>query len=250
MTDIKQKIRDRYNKIQAEKEEKEEIKEEIQIKKSESKTQKPINEQKSEEYEKKYWLKEEAVKREKKEKLNEDIFRKTIKNSVLDISIVSNNKVVDHFKIKDIGQDWIRSVKLNRSYFVPDRSEGFSEGFKTIFYYDANNISPLTALDKEEINEQNVIYTYGRLSDSRIKRFKFYMNANKVHYHKYDEKTRKIVPVVFKPTTMDSEFIDKLLNTTIVNDFLKIPEDFWETMKVPIIVGCIALVIIVMMFTM
>ena len=194
-------------------------------------------------------LKEEPL-RSKKEILNEDFFRKVTKNLYLDIYVLASNKVVDHFKIKDIGQDWIKSTKLNRSYLVPDRSEGYMEGFKTMFFYDAANISPLTQEDKNEIDKQNVVYTFARFSENKIKRFNFYLNANIKHYQKYDEKTQQITTVVLQPTTIDSALLERLINTDVVTKFLKIPSTMWEDLKVPIIAACIALTVIVMLITM
>jgi len=194
-------------------------------------------------------LKEEPL-RSKKEILNEDFFRKVTKNLYLDIYVLASNKVVDHFKIKDIGQDWIKSTKLNRSYLVPDRSEGYMEGFKTMFFYDAANISPLTQEDKNEIDKQNVVYTFARFSENKIKRFNFYLNANIKHYQKYDEKTQQITTVVLQPTTIDSALLERLINTDVVTKFLKIPSTIWEDLKVPIIAACIALTVIVMLITM
>lgn len=188
--------------------------------------------------------------RTRKEILNEDFFRKVTKNLYLDIYILASRRVVDHFKIKDIGQDWIKSTKLNRSYLVPDRTEGFSEGFKTMFFYDAASITPLTQEDMDEIDKQNVIYTFARFSENRIKRLKFYLKANPVHYQKFDERTQKIIPVVLKPTTMDSALLDKILNTEVVTNFLKIPTNIWEELKVPILVATAAIVLIVMLFTL
>ena len=158
--------------------------------------------------------------------------------------------MVDHIKIKDIGQDWVQSKKLNRAFLVPDRDEGFSEGMKTMFFYDANSITPLTQEDRGEIDKQNIIYTFARYSENRIKRYKFYMNANPKQYPVYDEKTQKLIKVVLQPTTIDSALIDRIINTDVVTKFLKIPSTIWEDLKVPIIVACIALTVIVMLFTM
>ena len=194
-------------------------------------------------------LKEEPL-RSKKEILNEDFFRKVTKNLYLDIYILASHKVVDHFKIKDVGQDWVKSTKLNRAYLVPDRSEGFMEGFKTMFFYDASNISPLTQEDIAEIEQQNTVYTFARFSENKIKRYKFYLNANPVHYQKYDEKTQKIITVVLQPTTIDSALLERLINTDVVTKFLKIPSTIWEDLKVPIIVACITLTVITMFITM
>lgn len=186
----------------------------------------------------------------RKETLNEDVFRKAIKNRFLDIYVLSSHMVIDHFKVRDIGQDWVKSEKLNRSFLIPDRSEGFTEGFKTMFFYDANNITPLTQEDKDDIDRQNTIYTFARFSENRIERFNFLLTKHPRNYQKFDEKTQKMTTVTLQPTTIDSALADRILNTNVVTEFLKIPTSMWEELKIPIIAACGALVIITMLLTM
>jgi len=221
----------------------------VETKKKDTKSGKNKKSDKTEIEDKAIELKRERL-RTRKEVLSEDYFRKRIKNHYLEIFVLSDNKVIDHFKISDLGQDWVRSEKMNRCFLIPDRSEGLSEGIKTMFFFDAHNISPLTKVDKKEMDDQNVIYTFDRNSDSKIKKFKFYMNANTKHYQRYNPDSRKIEPVYLKPTMIDSALVDKILNTEVVNKFLKIPSNMWEDLKIPIIVVCIAIVIITMLFTL
>jgi hypothetical protein len=66
---------------------------------------------------------------------------------------------------------------------------------------------------------------------------------------RYDEKTRKIQPFNWRPTTIDSSLLNSLLDTQIITDVIKTPVNIFEALKIPIIVGSICAVIIVMLLT-
>lgn len=190
--------------------------------------------------------------KQNKDLIANDIFNKLSKNSYLEIYIVSYNKIVDKIKVKDIGQKFVKSQKLNQAFILPDRSEGLQYGFKTIFFYDSGTSTPLTHLeeeDKEEIDKQDAVYIFGVKSNNKIQRFKAILTKNPVHMVRYDEKTRKIQPFSWRPTTIDSSLLNSLLDTQIITDVIKTPVNIFEALKIPIIVGSVCAVIIVMLLT-
>ena len=178
-----------------------------------------------------------------------DFFDRMGKTSTIEICIVSDNKILDRFRIKDCGQNIAISKKLNRAFIIPDRADGLHYGFSTIFFYDSENSTPLIKADKNEIDKTNEIYCYGINDENKIKRLYNRTIKTPEDLLKYDEKTRKITPAKFKQTTIDNKLLKGLIDTKIVTDLIKTPENIFEQLKLPIIVGCICLTVCVFMFS-
>lgn len=178
-----------------------------------------------------------------------DLFDKLAKTSTIDICIVSDGKIIDRFQQKDYGQNILISKKLNRAFIVPDRSDGLHYGFSTIFFYDSENSTPLIKKDKDLIDGQNNVYCYGVFSENKIQRLYNRVIKSPEDLIRYDKNTKKIAPMEFTQTTIDNKLLKGLIDTKIVTDLIKSPENIFEQLKLPIIVGCICLTIIVMLIT-
>ena len=66
---------------------------------------------------------------------------------------------------------------------------------------------------------------------------------------KYDKNTKKLSAMKFEQTTIDNKLLKGLIDTKIVTDLIKSPENIFEQLKLPIIVGCICLTICVIMLS-
>ena len=179
-----------------------------------------------------------------------DIFDKLAKTATLDICIISDNKILDRLRVNDTGQNIVVSSKLNRAFIVPDRSEGLHYGFTTYFFYDSDNSTPLIKADKKLIDNENNIYCYGVFDDNKIKRTLYRTIKTPDNLQKYDKDTKKCAPVEFKQTTIDNKLLKGLIDTKIIEDLIKSPENIFEQLKIPLIVGCICLTIIAFMFSL
>lgn len=179
-----------------------------------------------------------------------DLFDKLAKTSTLDICIVSDNKIIDRLRQKDTGQNILVSEKLNRAFIIPDRSDGLHYGFTTFFFYDAENSTPLIKADKKEIDNENNVYCYGVFDDNKIKRLYNRTVKTPDNLMKYDKNTKKCAPIEFKQTTIDNKLLKGIIDTKIITDLIKSPENIFEQLKIPLIVGCICLTIIAMLFTL
>lgn len=178
-----------------------------------------------------------------------DLFDKMGKTSTLEICIVNDNKIIDRFRLKDTGQNIAISKKLNRAFIIPDRSDGLHYGFSTIFFYDSENSTPLIKADKSAIDAENNIYCYGVFDDNKIKRAYYQMIKSPDNLMKYDKNTKKLSAMKFEQTTIDNKLLKGLIDTKIVTDLIKSPENIFEQLKLPIIVGCICLTICVIMLS-
>lgn len=178
-----------------------------------------------------------------------DFFNKLAKTSTLDICIVSDNKIIDRLRQTDTGQNILVSHKLNRAFIIPDRSDGIHYGFSTIFFYDAENSTPLIKADKNAIDNENNVYCYGVFDDNKIKRLYNRVIKSPDNLMKYDKNTKKCAPLEFHQTTIDNKLLKGIIDTKIITDLIKSPENIFEQLKMPLIVGCICLTIIVMLFT-
>lgn len=179
-----------------------------------------------------------------------DFFDKLGKTSTLDICIVNDNKIVDRLRQKDVGQNILVSKKLNRAFIIPDRSDGLHYGFSTMFFYDSENSTPLVKEDKRLIDEQNEVYCYGIFDDNKIKRVYNRIIKTPENLTKYDKKTQKSAPMQFKQTTIDNKLLKALIDTKIVTDLIRTPENIFEQLKIPIIIGCICLTIAVIVISL
>lgn len=179
-----------------------------------------------------------------------DLFDKLAKTSTLDICIVSDNKIIDRLRVKDTGQNIVVSTKLNRAFIVPNRSDGLHFGFTTFFFYDAENSTPLIKADKSAIDNENNVYCYGVFSENKIERVVNRIIKTPDNLMKYDKNTKKLAPLEFKQTTIDNKLLKGIIDTKIVTDLIKSPENIFEQLKLPLIVGCICLTIIAMMFSL
>lgn len=179
-----------------------------------------------------------------------DFFDKMGKKSTLEICIVSDNKILDRFRLEDTGQNIAVSKKLNRAFIIPDRSDGLHYGFSTIFFYDAENSTPLIPRDKRDIDATNEIYCYGIYDDNKIKRVYNRIIKTPDKLERYDKNTKKSQPLQFKQTTIDNKLLKGLIDTKIVTDLIRSPENIFETLKIPIIIACICLTMVVIVISL
>lgn len=179
-----------------------------------------------------------------------DFFDKLGKTSTLDICIVNDNKIVDRLRVKDYGQNILISKKLNRAFIIPQREDGLHYGFSTIFFYDSENSTPLVKADKKLIDEQNEVYCYGIFDDNKIKREYNRLIKSPENLQRYDKNTKKSAPLQFKQTTIDNKLLKGLIDTKIVTDLIKSPENIFEQLKLPIIIACICLTVAVIVISL
>lgn len=169
--------------------------------------------------------------------------------SYIDVYLVAGNKIIDQIIEEDIGQRWLISKKLNKAFILPDRSEGLSFDRKTIFFYGAETATPLSIEEEEDIKTQNTAYLYGIDDNNRLIRFKNQMLKSPENLIKITEETRKVKPTKLLSTTIEPQVLKSIIDTKVVSDLLKSNESIFETLKTPIIIGIIAVVVIMLMFT-
>lgn len=179
-----------------------------------------------------------------------DFFDKLAKTSTLDICILSDNKILDRLRVKDTGQNIVISKRLNRAFIIPERSDGLHYGFTTMFFYDSDNATPLIKKDKDMIDKENNIYCYGINDDNKIKRLYYRTVKTPDNLNKYDKDTKKCAPAEFQQTTINNILLKGIIDTKIIEDLVKSPENIFEQLKTPIIIGFICLTLVAFMFSM
>lgn len=170
--------------------------------------------------------------------------------SYIDVYLIAGNRIIDRLIEVDIGQRWLVSKKLNKAFILPDRSEGLTFDRKTIFFYGAETATPLTIEEETDIKSQNTDYLYGIDGNNRFIRFKNRMLKSPENLIKINEETRKVKPAKLIGTTIEPSVLKAVMYTKVVTDLLKSNENMFETLKIPIIIGIIAIVVIMMMFTL
>lgn len=167
----------------------------------------------------------------------------------IDVYLVSSGKIIDHLITTDRGQLWLYSKKLDKAFILPDRSEGLSFNRKTIFFYGAETSTPLTIEEQSEIEHQDEEYMYGIDSQNRLVRAYTRLIKSPDNVMNISSKTRKIKPASIKGTTIEPETLRGLINAKVVDDLLKPVENKWEQLKMPIIIGILAIAGIVFFYT-
>lgn len=168
----------------------------------------------------------------------------------IDVYIISGNRIIDRIIEEDKGQRWLFSKKMDKAFLVPDRSEGLIYGQKTIFFYSAETSTPLTIEEIEEIEMQDTDYIYGIDDNNRFIRFKNRIFKSPDNLIKVTPTTKKMKASKIVSTTIEPQVLKSIINTKIITELLKSPENVWETLKTPIIVGIIAITAIVIYYTM
>lgn len=169
--------------------------------------------------------------------------------SYIDVYLVAGNKIIDQIIEEDIGQRWLISKKLNKAFILPDRSEGLSFDRKTIFFYGAETATPLSIEEEEDIKTQNTAYLYGIDDNNRLIRYKNKLLKTPESIVRTNEETKKVKPTKLLSTTIEPQVLKSIIDTKVVSDLLKSNESIFETLKTPIIIGIIAVVVIMLMFT-
>jgi len=164
--------------------------------------------------------------------------------SYLEIYLISGNRIIDMIYEQDIGQRWLISKKTNRAFIIPDRTEGLLSGQKTIFFFSSENSTPLSIEHISEINKIDSSYIYGINSENKFLKLKNRLLKNPDNLIKTDSKTQKINPSKIVSTTIEPAILKSIINTKIIEDLLKPNTNIWEDLKIPIIIGIIAITVI------
>jgi len=167
-----------------------------------------------------------------------------LNKSYLEVYLISGNRIIDTIYEHDIGQRWLISKKTNRAFIIPDRTEGLLLGQKTIFFFSSENSTPLSIEHSEEIEQIDSAYIYGINSENKFLKLKNRLLKNPENLIKTNNKTQKIIPSKIVSTTIEPAILKSIINTKIIEDLLKPNENIWEQLKIPIIVGIIAITII------
>ena len=170
--------------------------------------------------------------------------------SYLEVYLISGNRIIDILYEADIGQRWLISRKTNKAFIIPDRSEGLLYKQKTIFFYSNENATPLALEDRLNISDIDTDYLYGINSENKFIRLKNRILKNPNNLTNPTKRTTKIKPVKITGTTIEPSILKSIINTKIVEDLLKPNESPWEQLKIPIIIGIIAITVIVLILTM
>jgi hypothetical protein len=180
--------------------------------------------------------------------MKDDLFNRATKTSTILIKIISNGVVIERKRIADVGQMWYQSKKLDMAQLLPARKCGIQEGLTTEFYYNAGNPFPLTFEDISSMGEDNQQYLYGINSEQEIVKYLHRTVKNKKELLEISPNTVKLVPLKLTPTSIDSQTLRHILKTHIIDDLIRNYVDIWESLKVPIIIGILAAVVIFFMF--
>lgn len=167
----------------------------------------------------------------------------------LEVYLISGNRIIDRLIEQDIGQRWLIAKKTNKAFIIPDRSEGLLEGQKTIFFYSSENATPLSIEHTSEINQLDENYIYGINSENKFLKLKNRILKHPDNLLKTTSSTKKVKPSKIIPTTIEPVILKSIVNAKIIEDLLRPNENIWEQLKIPIIIGIIAITLIGFMFT-
>jgi len=182
--------------------------------------------------------------------MSNEIILKLFNKTYLEIYLISGNRIIDKLVEEDIGQRWLISKKTNKAFIIPDRSEGLLQGQKTIFFYSAETATPLSIEHIEEIDRLDENYIYGINSENKFLKYKNRILKNPENLIRTNGNTKKVNPSRIIPTTIEPSILKAIVNTKIIEELLKPNENMWEQLKIPLIIGIIAIALLGFILTM